>query len=113
MLVSAPWPRSVGVKPPCPKFGKTARPTMRSRTRCPLTVTVTCSPTRRPIWRSVAVPSTISWSLRGWWPSSRVGDSSGPWPGVSPMAGTMRPPTLTMPWFPSVHPEMPVVLPSR
>ena len=44
-VVSAPWPRSVGVKLPWPKFGKTARPTMRSRSRCPLTVTVTVCPT--------------------------------------------------------------------
>jgi hypothetical protein len=29
------------------------------------------------------------------------------------MAGTTTPPTLTIPWFPNVHPETPGVLPSR
>ena len=111
-MVSAPRPRSVGVKLPWPKSGNTARPTMRSCCRWPLTVTVTIWPTVRPIRRSTEVPSTISWPVRGGWPLSRVGDTSGPRPGATPMAGTIWPLIPTTPRSPKLQLDRRAALPT-
>jgi hypothetical protein len=107
-VVSAPSPASVGVKLPCPKYGKTALPVISIACGPNGVPTVTRWPTRRPSWRSTEVPSTISWSVRGGRPSSTVADSMGPVPPARPIAGiaaAAAPPgpfTETVPCTPKV-----------
>ena len=107
-VTTAPWPRSVGVKLPWPKYGNTACPvTAAGAARRPGAVTVTDRPTLVPAWRSTEVPSAISSRERGARPASKVGDISAPRPGARPMAGTTCPPTCTVPCTPKVQPVRP------
>ena len=61
--------------------------------------TVTCWPTRSPNWRSTEVPRTISLAVRGARPSSTVGDSSGPVPRATPIAGMTVAGPAPLPWW--------------
>ena len=60
-------------------------------------VIVTVCPTVRPIRLSVDVPSTISLPVRGGRPASKVGDSNGPRPAATAIAGTTKPPIPIVP----------------
>ena len=106
-MVSAPSPRSVGVKLPWPKKGNTALPTTRSTCGLPPAATGTSCPTRSPSWRSTEEPSTISPSEPGGRPSRTVEDISGPRPGARPIAGMTVAPIPMVPWTPNVQPAMP------
>ena len=86
---------------------------MRSRSRRRPTVTVTGSPTRRPRRRRVEVPRTIWCPVRGGWPWSSVGESRGPRPGATPMAGTRVPPIPMIPWSPNDQPVTSRVVPDQ